>query len=74
MELWSALYLTPKRNTPILASQAELQTRLLPALAEQMHTETTRCQHAQMLGHGRGRDLSPRPLPAARPQRRPPTP
>jgi hypothetical protein len=47
MELWSALYLTGARNGPVLASQAEWQTRLLPALAEQMHVETTRCQHAQ---------------------------
>ena len=47
MELWSALNLTPERDTPALASQAEWQTRLLPALAEQMHIETTRCQHAR---------------------------
>ena len=46
MELWSALYLAPSRAAPILASQAEWQTRLLPALAEQMHIETARCQHA----------------------------
>ena len=47
MELWSVLYLTPERSTLILASQAEWQTRLLPGLAEQMHIETTRCQHAR---------------------------
>jgi hypothetical protein len=47
MELWSVLYLTPERNTSALASQAEWQTRLLPALAEQLYLETTRCQHAQ---------------------------
>ena len=47
MELWSALYLGPSRDTPILASQAEWQTRLLPALAEQMHIETTHCQHGK---------------------------
>jgi hypothetical protein len=48
MELWSVLYLTGgARNGPVLASQAEWQTRLLPALAEQMHVETSRCQHAQ---------------------------
>lgn len=47
MELWSVLYLDPGRSAPILASQAEWQTRLLPALAEQMYLETTRCQHAQ---------------------------
>ena len=47
MELWSVLYLTPSRGTPALASQAEWQTRLLPALAEQMYLETTRCHHTQ---------------------------
>ena len=52
MELWSALYLTPERDASDLASQAEWQTRLLPALAEQMHLETTRCQHRQP-GHPR---------------------
>ena len=45
MELWSVLHLTGTRGAPVLASQAEWQTRLLPALAEQMHIETTRCQH-----------------------------
>jgi hypothetical protein len=45
MELWSALYLTPERQVPTLASQAEWQTRLLPALAEQLYLETTRCAH-----------------------------
>jgi hypothetical protein len=52
MELWSALYLTPERDTSGLAGQAEWQIRLLPALAEQMHLETTRCQHRQP-GHPR---------------------
>src|ERR1700728_3176274 len=47
MELWSALYLTPDRTTATVASQAEWQTRLLPALAEQMSLETTRCQHTR---------------------------
>jgi len=47
MELWSILYLTPERQPSTLASQAEWQTRLLPALAEQLYLETTRCQHAQ---------------------------
>jgi hypothetical protein len=36
----------------VLASQAEWQTRLLPALADQLHIETTRCQHAQGRGAG----------------------
>jgi hypothetical protein len=54
MELWSTLYLTEQRKPPLLASQAEWQTRLLPALAEQMYLETTRCQHNQ-----RGRTSTP---------------
>jgi hypothetical protein len=45
MELWSALYLTPERKPSTLASQAEWQIRLLPAIAEQLHQETTRCEH-----------------------------
>ena len=45
MELWSALYLPPERDTSDLAGQAEWQIRLLPALAEQMRLETTRCHH-----------------------------
>jgi hypothetical protein len=52
MELWSALYLPPERRTAVLASQAEWQTRLLPALAEQMYLETTRCQHSASIGPG----------------------
>jgi hypothetical protein len=47
MELWSLLYLVPERTAGTVASQAEWQTRLLPALAEQMYLETTHCQHAQ---------------------------
>jgi hypothetical protein len=50
MELWSLLYLDPDRTAGTIASQAEWQTRLLPALAEQMYLETTRCQHAQQRG------------------------
>ena len=52
MELWSTLYLTGQREPPLLASQAEWQTRLLPALAEQLYLETTRCQH----GHATSQD------------------
>ncbi len=47
MELWSLLYLAADRTAGTIASQAEWQTRLLPALAEQMYLETTRCPHAQ---------------------------
>src|ERR1022692_4088468 len=35
-ELWSVLYLAPRRNSSTLAAQSEWQTRLLPAAAEQM--------------------------------------
>ncbi len=45
-ELWSVLYLQDKRTTGMLAGQAEWQTRLLTAAAEQMARETTRCTHA----------------------------
>jgi hypothetical protein len=47
MELWSLLYLAPDRTAGTIASQAEWQIRLLPALAEQMYLETARCQHGQ---------------------------
>jgi hypothetical protein len=45
-ELWSVLYLTPERTPEILAAQAEWQTRLLPAAADQMAIEADGCQHA----------------------------
>jgi hypothetical protein len=45
MELWSTLYLPAERDQAALASQAEWQARLLPALAAQMHAETSRCPH-----------------------------
>ncbi|MGH3217296.1 MAG: hypothetical protein ACRDPY_00965 [Streptosporangiaceae bacterium] len=44
-ELWSYLYLTPERTGTTLAAQAEWQTRLLPAAAEQMASDATRCAH-----------------------------
>jgi len=46
-ELWSVLYLQSHRTASVLAGQAEFQTRLLPAAAEQLATETARCEHAQ---------------------------
>jgi hypothetical protein len=46
-ELWSVLYLQATRTPGVLSAQAEYQTRILPALAEQMMTETHRCGHAQ---------------------------
>lgn len=49
MELWSAFYLTEDRQLDTVASQAEWQSRLLPALAAQMHAETSRCKQGQSL-------------------------
>lgn len=57
MELWSALYLAKERQLDTLASQAEWQSRLLPALAAQMHAETNGCKHGQSL-HDRPLQLS----------------
>jgi hypothetical protein len=45
--LWSALYLQPSRSLVLLSGQAEYQARILPALATQLMTETTRCHHAR---------------------------
>jgi hypothetical protein len=54
-QLWSALYLQPERTAGLLSAQAEYQARLLPALAEQLRAETSRCAHprtsAPMLGY-----------------------
>ena len=47
-ELWSVLYLTPRRTGGSLAAQGEWQTRLLPAAAEQMHMETSDCEHTSI--------------------------
>jgi hypothetical protein len=46
-ELWSFLYLDPDRTAISLAAQAEWQTRLLPAAAEQMAFDATGCPHAR---------------------------
>jgi len=46
-ELWSVLYLPATRSGGGLAGQAEWQTRLLPAAAEEMAIETSRCDHAK---------------------------
>jgi hypothetical protein len=43
--LWSVLYLQPERTPGLLSAQAEYQARILPALAAQLMTETTRCAH-----------------------------
>jgi hypothetical protein len=52
-QLWSALYLQPERTTGLLSAQAEYQTRILPALAAQFATETTRCGHRPACGNPR---------------------
>ena len=46
-ELWSVLYLHDTRTPAMLSAQAEYQTRIVPALAEQLMTETARCGHAK---------------------------
>ena len=46
-ELHAVLYLQATRNQGLLAGQAELLTRLMPALAALMAAEAARCPHAQ---------------------------
>ena len=46
-ELHAVLYLQATRNQGLLAGQAELLTRLIPALAALMAAEGARCPHAQ---------------------------
>jgi hypothetical protein len=50
-ELHAVLYLQATRNQGLLAGQAELLTRLMPALAALMAAEAARCPHTQP-GHG----------------------
>jgi hypothetical protein len=45
-ELHAVLYLQATRNQGLLAGQAELLTRLMPALAGLMAAEAARCPHA----------------------------
>jgi hypothetical protein len=45
-ELWTVLYSADERGPGLLGSQAELQTRILPAAAEQLRKETDGCDHA----------------------------
>jgi hypothetical protein len=57
-ELWSVLYLADDRPPSVLTAQAEYQARILPALAEQMAVETSRCRHRhgqQLPGSGQAR-------------------
>jgi hypothetical protein len=44
-ELWSVLYLSTPRTDRDLGAQSEFATRILPAAAEQLHVETSRCGH-----------------------------
>jgi len=53
-DLWAVLYLQPRRNAGLLSAQAEYQARILPALAAQLMTETSRCGHARQRIHGPG--------------------
>ena len=46
-ELWSVLYLQAERSPAVVSAQAEFQARIVPAIAEQLMAETTRCGHAQ---------------------------
>jgi hypothetical protein len=46
-ELWSVLYLQPRRTPGLLTAQAEYQARILPALAGQLRLETAHCGHAR---------------------------
>jgi hypothetical protein len=46
-ELWAVLYLRPTRPVGVLNSQAEFSTRILPAVADQLATETGRCDHGR---------------------------
>jgi hypothetical protein len=50
-QLWCALYLQPERTTGLLSAQAEYQARILPAIAAQLASETTRCDHASAAGY-----------------------
>lgn len=46
-ELWSVLYLAEDRTKSVLAGQAELQTRILPAIAAQLEREAVGCEHSR---------------------------
>jgi hypothetical protein len=46
-ELWSVLYLQPRRSAGLLSAQAEYQARILPALASQLQAETSVCGHSR---------------------------
>ena len=54
-ELWSVLYLQPARTPALVSAQAEYQARILPALADQLRTETNRCGHPRNPAQAGGR-------------------
>jgi hypothetical protein len=58
-ELWSVLYLQTSRSPAVLSAQAEFHARIVPAIAEQLMTETTRCRHARTRGSADGAPGSP---------------
>jgi hypothetical protein len=49
-ELWSVLYVTPRRTPALLAGQAEFTTRFLPAAADLISKETRGCAHKMNAG------------------------
>jgi hypothetical protein len=59
-ELWSVLYLQARRSPAVISAQAEYHARIVPAIAEQLMTETTRCGHAQARRPVNGTARSPR--------------
>jgi len=68
-ELWSVLYLGGRRTSGALAAQAEWQTRLLPAAAEQMAREASGCPHTSAVAWAsQPRGHAPAPGNGARPQ------
>jgi hypothetical protein len=66
-EYWNVLYLPKRRSKSLLAGQAEFATRLLPAAADQLARETTRCGHSRGVPNLEGLTRAsrmPRPSPA----------
>jgi hypothetical protein len=57
-ELWSVLYLQPRRTAGLLSAQAEYQARILPALADQLRVETSTCGHARTTAPADGQPRS----------------
>lgn len=51
-ELWSVLYLDENRTKGVLAGQAELQTRILPAITAQLQREGEGCEHSRQAPNG----------------------